>query len=122
VTELERFKAVVNFAQPDYWPLVIWHAMGYPHKGGLFPVEQVCGDDLVEYRRKLPNFVFAGGIEKELAPKVPAALDARGYFPAFDHALSTNAGFEEHCICMTRLHELCGSADLNLGEFPRKSL
>jgi len=46
-------------------------------------------------------------------------LEAGGYFPMFDHSLSTNVGFQEHCRCMTLLHELCGSAELGLGEFPR---
>ncbi len=100
---------------------------------GLMPLEQVCGNDITEYRRKLPGFIFLGGIEKELAsagnssrmdaelePAARKLLDARGTFPMFDHALSTNVGFEEHCRCMTRLHELCGSAELGLGEFPRR--
>ncbi len=80
----------------------------------------------------LPEFIFLGGIEKELAssgnslrmvaelePAAKKLIDAKGSFPMFDHALSTNVGFEEHCRCITRLHELCGSAKLRLGEFPR---
>ena len=99
---------------------------------GLMPMEQVCGNDVTAYRERLPHFIFMGGIEKEIAstgnagriekelvPAVNKMLSARGCFPMFDHGLSTNVGFEEHCRCMTKLHELCGSADLNLGEFPR---
>ena len=100
---------------------------------GLMPMEQVCGNDPVAYRERVPDFVFLGGIEKEIAstgnshrieselvPAVEQMLSIRGCFPMFDHGLSTNVGFEEHCRCMTRLHELCGSAELNLGEFPRR--
>ena len=100
---------------------------------GLMPMEQVCGNDPVAYRERTPGFVFLGGIEKEIAstgnshrielelvPAVETMLSIRGCFPMFDHGLSTNVGFEEHCRCMTRLHELCGSADLELGEFPRR--
>ncbi len=99
---------------------------------GCFPMEQVCGNDLLDYRKRLPRFIFAGGIEKEtvstgngrciedeLIPKLPVMLEKGGYFPGFDHGLSPNAGFEELCRCMTRLHEICGSAKLGLGEFPR---
>jgi hypothetical protein len=99
---------------------------------GLMPMEQVCGNDPAAYRRVLSRFIFLGGIEKEiastgnaartegeLAPAVRRMLAARGCFPMFDHGLSTNVGFEELCRAMTRLHELCGSAELGLGEFPR---
>ena len=99
---------------------------------GLMPMEQVCGNDATTYRERLPDFVFLGGIEKEIAstgnagrietelvPNVQNLLEIGGCFPMSDHALSTNVGFEEHCRCMTRLHELCGSAELGLGEFPR---
>jgi uroporphyrinogen decarboxylase len=101
---------------------------------GLMPMEYVCGNDPAAYRQRLPRFIFLGGIEKEIAssgnarlietslvPAVTTMLEARGCFPMFDHGLSTNAGFHEHCRCMTRLHELCGSAALNLGCFPRLS-
>lgn len=100
---------------------------------GLMPMEQVCGNDPVAYRERTPGFVFLGGIEKEIAstgnrhriaseltPKVRAMLKLRGCFPMFDHGLSTCVGFDEHCRCMTRLHELCGSAHLGLGDFPRR--
>ena len=98
---------------------------------GLWPLEQVCGNDAREYRKRHPSFILAGGIQKEIAntgnggliesevlPKVPQALAGRGYFPMFDHALQTLAGFDELCRCFTLLHEVCGSA---LGEFPRRS-
>jgi len=98
---------------------------------GCWPMEQVCGNDLLAYRRRQGRFIFAGGIEKEicntgnahrikpeLIPKVPQMLQTGGYFPMFDHALQTEVGFEELCYCMTLLHQICGSEDL--GEFPRK--
>ena len=101
--------------------------LGY---NGCWPMEQVCGNDLLAYRQRHPRMVFAGGIEKEivntgngdrieaeLVPKVPAMLDTGGYLPMFDHALQTDAGFTELCRTMTRLHEICGSPEL--GRFPR---
>ena len=99
---------------------------------GCWPMEQVCGNDLLAYREKQPNFIFAGGIEKEicntgqghrigpeLRPKVPDMLEKRGFFPMFDHALQTGVGFDELCRVMTQLHQICGSE--HLGEFPRCS-
>ena len=98
---------------------------------GCWPMEQVCGNDLLVYRERQPSFIFAGGVEKEvcntgnahriereLFPKVPEMLENSGYFPMFDHALQSLVGFEELCRCMTLLHEICGSE--HLGEFPRQ--
>jgi hypothetical protein len=110
----------------EYCPLL--EEVGF---NGCWPMEQVCGNELRAYRARQPRFIFAGGIEKEicntgnggrieaeLVPKVPAMLETRGYFPMFDHALQTGAGFDELCRCMTRLHQICGSD--GLGDFPRR--
>jgi hypothetical protein len=35
MNELERFRAVVRFEEPDYWPLLAAHALGTPNAGGL---------------------------------------------------------------------------------------
>lgn len=100
---------------------------------GCYPMERVCGNDILQYRRRQPRFVFCGGVEKEIAssgnadridaellPRIPRVLEQGGYFPMFDHGLSTNVGFDELCCCWTRLHEVCGSAELGLGQFPRR--
>ena len=98
---------------------------------GSWPLEQVCGNPVAEYRKRHPNMIFSGGIEKEIAntgnahrieaelAKVPPVLEQGGYFPTFDHMLQITVGFDELCQCMTRLHEMCGS---DLGSFPRKDL
>ena len=95
---------------------------------GSWPLEQVCGNDLREYRARHPDMVLAGGIEKEVVnagngaliedelEKVPRLLEQGGYLPMFDHALQPEVGYRELCRCMTRLHELAGS---DLGYFPR---
>lgn len=100
---------------------------------GCWPLEQVCGNDLFEYRRRYPRFILAGGIEKEIAntgngpairrelyPKIPRMLESGGYFPMFDHGLQVGVGFRELRQCMTLLHQICGSE--HLGEFPRAQL
>jgi uroporphyrinogen decarboxylase len=98
---------------------------------GIQPLEQVCGNPVVEYRLRHPRMVFHGGIEKEivnagngdriepeLAGKVPEMIRAGGCFPMFDHGLQPTIGFAEMCRAMTRLHDLCGSPP-GLGKFPR---
>jgi hypothetical protein len=107
---------------------LILEEMGF---NGCWPMEQVCGNDLLAFRKRQPKFIFAGGIEKEIAntgqghrmrpelfPKVPKMLEQGGYLPMFDHALQTGVGFQELCQCMTLLHQICGSE--GLGEFPRE--
>lgn len=97
---------------------------------GCWPMEQVCGNDLLAYRQRQPRFVFAGGIEKEivntgngarieseLVPRIPQLLEHGDFLPMFYHALQTTVGFAELCRCMTRLHQICGSE--HLGAFPR---
>ncbi len=110
---------------------------------GCCPMEQVCGNDLLAYRRRQGRMIFAGGIDKwvaasgnghrieaEILSKVPPMLGGfrsrskrfgdpggGGYFPAFDHGLPPQVGFRELCRAMTLLHEICGSEEL--GEFPR---
>ena len=97
---------------------------------GCWPMEQVCGNDLLAYRERQPRFVFAGGIEKEivntgngqriepeLVPRLAEVLKTGGFLPMFDHALQTDVGFEELCRCMALLHQICGSE--HLGVFPR---
>ncbi len=98
---------------------------------GSWPLEQVCGNPVIEYRERHPNMIFIGGIEKEIVnsgngrcidaelAKIPPVLEQGGYFPTFDHMLQINVGFPELCYCMTRLHEICGS---ELGSFPRVSI
>lgn len=96
----------------------------------IWPLEQVCGNPLLEYRKRQPRLILSGGIEKEIAnsgngsrieaelAKLPPVLEKSGCFPTFDHALQIIVGFEELCRTMTRLHEICGSP--GLGEFPGK--
>ena len=35
MNELDRFKAVVHFEEPDYWPLITMGGLGYIHQGAL---------------------------------------------------------------------------------------
>lgn len=96
---------------------------------GIWPLEQVCGNPVAEYRKRQPRFIFSGGIEKEIAntgqgrrieaelAKLPVLLKQGGYLPTFDHALQPLVGFSELCRAMTLLHDICGSE--GLGEFSR---
>ncbi|MCE5277999.1 MAG: hypothetical protein ABFD92_13830 [Planctomycetaceae bacterium] len=99
---------------------------------GNWPLEQVCGNPILDYRRRQSDFVFGGGIEKEivnvgssperiereLVPRIPEMLEQGGFMPMFDHALQVDVSYENLCRCFTRLHEICGSPE-DLGAFPR---
>ena len=95
----------------------------------LYPFEVKAGNDLFALRRKHPDFLCVGGLEKEiinegnehliepeLMKKVPPLLKQGGYFPNGDHGIQPMATFKGLCKFMTILHELCGNPE---GEFPR---
>ena len=95
----------------------------------LFPFEAKGGNDLFALRRKHPDFVFAGWLEKEIVNegneamiepeimnKVPPLLAGGGYFPNGDHGIQPLVTFPTLCKFMTVLHEVCGNPE---GEFPR---
>jgi len=95
----------------------------------LHPFEVKAGNDLFEIRRRHPEFILMGWLEKEvvnegnehlIAPeitsKVPPLLAAGRYFPNGDHGLQPLVTFGGLCIFMTLLHEACGNP---AGEFPR---
>jgi len=96
---------------------------------GCCPMEQACGNDVAQYRKQQPRFIFAGGVEKGIVntgdkrdinellhSTMPERLKGGGYFPMFDHRLQPMVDFKKLCQCMTVLHEICGSAT---GTFPR---
>ena len=95
----------------------------------LFPFEVKPGNDLPALRRKFPQFVLMGWLEKEtlnegneaairgeLTAKVPALLRAGRYFPNGDHGIQPLVTFPNLCRFLTLLHELTGNPE---GEFPR---
>jgi len=98
----------------------------------IFPFEVKAGNDLFELRKRHPDFILMGWLEKECAnegnedligpeilSKVPPLLDQGGYFPNGDHGIQPWATFENLCKFMTLLHEVTGNPE---GEFPRTTL
>jgi hypothetical protein len=96
---------------------------------GLFPFEARPGNDLFALRRRFPDFVLMGWLEKEvlnggnegairreIASKVPALLESGRYFPNGDHGIQPLATFPNLCRFLTLLHDLTGNPE---GEFPR---
>ena len=96
---------------------------------GLFPCEVKAGNDIFELRRRHPEFIFMGGIEKEvinegneelmaeeIMSRVPSLIDKGGYFPNTDHFIQPAATFKNLCRFMTLLHDVCGNPE---GTFPR---
>jgi len=95
----------------------------------VYPFEVKAGNDLFALRRRHPNFVFFGWLEKEtvnegnerliepeIIGKVPPLLEVGGYFPNGDHGIQPLVTFRNLCRFMTLLHEACGNPE---GQFPR---
>jgi len=95
----------------------------------LHPFEVKAGNELFALRRRHPDFILMGWLEKEtvnegnerrIAPeilaKVPPLLAGGRYFPNGDHGLQPMVTFPGLCMFMTLLHEVTGNPE---GEFPR---
>ena len=95
----------------------------------IFPWEVKAGNDLFALRRRYPEFVFFGWLEKEcvnegnegliaseVLSKVPPLLAKGRYFPNGDHGLQPLVTFPNLCRFLTILHEVTGNPE---GEFPR---
>ncbi len=95
----------------------------------LYPFEVKAGNDLFALRKRHPEFVFFGWLEKEVVnegneglieneilSKVPPLLERGRYFPNGDHGIQPLVTFENMCRFMTLLHEVTGNPE---GEFPR---
>ena len=99
---------------------------------GLFPCEVKAGNDLFQLRRRYPELVLFGWLEKETANegnesriepeilgKVPALLGQGRYFPNGDHGIQPPVTFDNLCRFMTVLHEVCDNPE---GVFPRRAV
>ena len=96
---------------------------------GFFPNEVKAGNDLFALRRRHPDIVLFGWLEKEVVnegneemiepeimSKAPPLLEKGRYFPNGDHGIQPWVTFDNMCRFMTILHEVCGNPE---GEFPR---
>lgn len=73
---------------------------------GTSPVEIASEQNILDYARKYPEFLFLGGIDKrrlcksrkeveeEVIPKAQELYARGGWIPAVDHAVPANASFE----------------------------
>jgi uroporphyrinogen decarboxylase len=95
----------------------------------LYPFEVKAGNDLSAIRNRHERFVMFGGLEKEvlnrgnthllraeIMGKVPGLLRGGRYFPNADHGIQPMVTFENLCMFMTLVHDVCGNPE---GEFPR---
>ena len=95
----------------------------------IHPFEVKAGNDLFALRKRYPDFLLMGWLEKEsvnegnehliareILGKVPPLLEQGGYFPNGDHGIQPFVTFRSLCAFMTLLHEVCGNPE---GEFPR---
>ncbi|MFC1671740.1 hypothetical protein ACFL01_01260 [Planctomycetota bacterium] len=95
----------------------------------IYPYEVKGGNDLFELRKRHPEFVFFGWLEKEIVNegnehliepeimnKVPKLLEKGRYFPNGDHGIQPMVTFDGLRKFMTILHETCDNPE---GEFER---
>lgn len=95
----------------------------------VFPFETKSSNDLFALRKRYPNFILMGWLEKEtvnagnghlieqeIMSKVPGLLTKGRYFPNGDHSIQPLVDFDNLCRFMTLLHEVTGNPE---GEFPR---
>ena len=66
---------------------------------GFLPFEVAANNDIVEFRKKYPEIVIWGGLDKrvvleskdaikrEIMEKVPVLWESGGYIPAIDHSV-----------------------------------
>jgi hypothetical protein len=100
-----------------------WQLLPLFLEGGvnLFtPLEIAAGMEPLELRRRFPELVLLGGIDKrallsgreairaELERKVPAMLESGGYFPCLDHHVPADIGFEAFCQYLEMLRAIEG--------------
>ncbi len=94
---------------------------------GVYPVEAKADNDLIQLRKKHPNFIFLGWLEKEvinegnesmiegeIAAKVVPMLKSGRYFPNIDHSLQPMCTFKNLCHFMNVLHKATNNP---LGQF-----
>ena len=68
MNELERFKTVVHFEEPDYWPLVTMGGLGYIHKAGL---AKLHSEGLPESVNDIPSWCrYWGQCTFDMAPNL----------------------------------------------------
>ena len=85
---------------------------------GLYPLEAKAGNNLLTLRENHPEFIFFGGLEKEvinegnehmiedeIMSKVPVMLEKGRYFPNIDHSLQPMCTFSNLCRFMKLLHK-----------------
>jgi len=86
---------------------------------GFYPFEVAAGMDVVAFRKKYPDIVMMGGIDKRVLSQGPRAIDAEltkvaavlktgGYIPYTDHMVPPDVSLENFRYYRGRLKELYG--------------
>lgn len=87
---------------------------------GMFPFEVQAGCDIVKIRKKYPEFLIMGGLDKrvlaqskekidiELKEKLPYMLKMGGFIPYADHAIPPDVSWENFKYYRYRIKEYIG--------------
>lgn len=97
---------------------------------GVYPIEAKANADLFALRRRFPEFIFFGWLEKEavnegneslieeeIGSKVPGMIARGRYFPNIDHSLQPMCMFANVCTFMARLHRTLGNPEGRFYDF-----
>ena len=99
-------------------PLIpIWLKGGI---NGIGPCEVAANMDILSIRKKYPQLIIYGGIDKrklsqgkkdieeELYSKIPYMIERGGYFPGVDHAVPADVSLENYKFFIFLLKKICG--------------
>jgi uroporphyrinogen decarboxylase len=87
---------------------------------GMYPFECQAGMDIVEVRKRFPQLLIQGGLDKtkvaagpetidaELAAKLPVLLAQGGYIPYCDHLVPPDVSWENYTYLRKRIQEYVG--------------
>ena len=84
---------------------------------GLWPMEAQAGMDVAQVRKRFPDLLMVGGMNKmeiakgraaidaELEAKLPYLLSSGGYIPTFDHLVHPDVSWNDFCYYRQRVKE-----------------
>ncbi len=88
---------------------------------GMYPFEVQAGSDIREIRKKYPDFLILGGLDKrvlaeskekideELDEKLPFMLEKGGFIPFMDHIIPPNVSWENFKYYRERIKKFLGN-------------
>ena len=124
------FKRITSVYRSHGVPVILVHTDGdfrpladlFRESGamGVHPCEVTNGQNVADLRRDFPDMAFVGGVDKreiakgrdaidrELAKRMPVALESGGYIPHIDHSVPPDISLDDFRYYRSRLAEMAG--------------